>query len=63
MTLAGCITTIFDVVAKSMRLEFDGLRDIVKAEKTEDTKTITEAITEIRVKSDAPLIGSRCVLI
>jgi uncharacterized OsmC-like protein len=62
MALAGCITTIFVVVAKSMRLQFDDLKAVVKAEKPEDAKTITEAITEIRVKSDAPLDRiQRCI--
>jgi len=51
MGLAGCIVTIFSVVAKKMRVQIDELEVIVDAEKPSDAKTITEIKTVINVKT------------
>lgn len=52
MALAGCITTIFSVVAKKMRLEFENLEAIVEAEKGE--LTIERCTITLRVRTKAP---------
>ena len=52
MALAGCITTIFSIVAKKMRLEFESLEAIVEAEKGE--VTIEKCTVTLKVKTKAP---------
>jgi len=52
MALAGCITTIFSIVAKKMRLEFEELETTVEAEKGE--VTIEKCTLTLKVKTKAP---------
>ncbi len=54
MALAGCITTIFSVVAKNSQVDITDLEAVVEAEKPDDALTITEVRMNINVKSDAP---------
>ncbi len=49
MGLAGCITTIFSLVAKKMRLSIDYLEATVEAEKGE--VTIEKCVVHVKVKS------------
>ncbi|MFO8028905.1 MAG: OsmC family protein [Cyclonatronaceae bacterium] len=41
MSLSGCLTTIFAVMAKKMRLTYEGLEVTVEGEKSEDINTIS----------------------
>jgi len=52
MALAGCITTIFSMVAKKMRLEFEGAEAVVEAEKGE--ATIEKCTITLKVKTKEP---------
>ncbi len=54
MALAGCITTIFSVVAKNSHVEISDLEAIVEAKKPDEALTITEVKMNINVKSNAP---------
>ena len=54
MALAGCITTIFSLVAKNSKVNLEILEAIVNAEKPDGASTITEAKINLNVKSDAP---------
>lgn len=54
MALAGCITTIFSVVAKNSHIEISDLEAIVEAKKPDDALTITEVNMNINVKSNVP---------
>ena len=54
MALAGCITTIFSVVARNSKVDISDLEAIVEAEKPDNALTITEVRMNIKVKSDAP---------
>lgn len=54
MALAGCITTIFSVVAKNSHVEISDLEAIVEAKKPDEALTITEVNMNINVKSNAP---------
>ena len=53
MALAGCITTIFSVVAKNSHVKISDLEAIVEAKKPDDALTITEVKMNINVQSDA----------
>ena len=52
MSLAGCISTIYSVVSRKMRLDIDGLRVEVEAPKSEETGTIENARIELKIESD-----------
>jgi uncharacterized OsmC-like protein len=54
MALAGCITTIFSVVAKNSHVEIADLEAIVDAKKPDGASTITEAKITINVNANAP---------
>jgi len=51
MSFAGCVATIFTLMAKKMRVPINDLDVKVKAEKPEDARTITKADFEIIVKT------------
>ncbi|MHA1972749.1 MAG: OsmC family protein [Candidatus Hodarchaeales archaeon] len=53
MALAGCIATIYKVVANKMRLEYQSLSVEVEAEKPDDAETIIKTTTKVTVKSEA----------
>ena len=53
MSLAGCIVTIFSLVAKKMRVDVEDLEVTMVAEKPEDAKTITSVTMEVKVRSGA----------
>lgn len=52
MALAGCVTTIFSIVAKKMRLEIESLEAVVEAEKGE--VTIEKCTVTLRVSTKMP---------
>lgn len=52
MAFAGCVTTIFAIVAEKMHLEYSGLEALVEAEKGE--VTVEKAKLVLRVKTRAP---------
>jgi putative redox protein len=54
MALAGCITTIFAIVAKRRRLAFDGLTVDLTADRPEGSPTIASVTGVARVTSEAP---------
>ena len=54
MALAGCITTIFSVVAKNSKVGLSNLEAIVEVEKPDGALTITKVKMNINVKTDAP---------
>ena len=54
MALAGCITTIFSVVAKNSKVDLEMLNAIVDAEKTDGKPTISEAKINLNIKSNTP---------
>jgi len=54
MALAGCITTVYSLIAKKMRAEIEDLNVIVKAERPDGEATITKVEIEVKVKSRAP---------
>lgn len=51
MSLSGCISTIFAMVAKKSRLSFDSID--VKLDATKGEKTIEQVTGEVTVKSEA----------
>jgi len=53
MSYAGCIATIFKIVAKKRRITFDSLSVDVIADKPEGAKTIKSIKFHTRVSSDA----------
>jgi uncharacterized OsmC-like protein len=54
MSYAGCIATIFALMAKKMRVPLKDLQVKMEAVKPDDAGTITEASFDIIVKADAP---------
>jgi len=54
MSLAGCISTIFILVAGKMRVKVHSLEVEVDAEKPGGEPTVAEAKVTIRVKTDEP---------
>ena len=52
MSLSGCISTIYKVVADKMRLNIDGLEVEMDGEKGKET--IEKVTFEVKVRSDAP---------
>jgi uncharacterized OsmC-like protein len=49
MSFAGCISQIFYLMSKKMRVSVSALEVNVKAEKPDDAKTVTKADIEIKV--------------
>lgn len=54
MSYAGCIATIFALMAKKMRVPLKDLQVKMEAIKPDGAGTITEASFDIIVKADAP---------
>jgi uncharacterized OsmC-like protein len=54
MSYTGCVTQIFALTAKKMRIPLKDLEVKVEAVKSEEAGTITEASFDITVKADAP---------
>jgi putative redox protein len=53
MSLSGCITTIFALTAKKMRISISNLEVQVEATKSKVTGTISEVCCKTKVKADA----------
>lgn len=53
MAFSGCVSTIYAVVAKKMRLTFSELEVETKAEKGDKDPTITKLNFVVKVKSEA----------
>lgn len=53
MSLSGCITTIFALMADKMRLEYQELEASIDGHKTKDDATITRVDIKVTVTSDA----------
>lgn len=54
MSYAGCFATIFALMAKKMRVTLKDLEVRLEALKSEEAGTVTEAVFNITVKTDAP---------
>jgi putative redox protein len=54
MSFAGCYATIFILTADKMRIRIKDLEVATEAIKTEEAGTITEAKSDITIKTDAP---------
>jgi uncharacterized OsmC-like protein len=54
MALAGCISTIFAIVAKKRHLEFEGLTVDLTADRPEGSPTMVSVDGVAQVTSDAP---------
>jgi putative redox protein len=54
LSLAGCITTIFALVAQKRRLSFDGLRVDLQAERPTGAPTIQRVHGTVEVRTEAP---------
>jgi uncharacterized OsmC-like protein len=54
MSYTGCVTQIFALTAKKMRIPLKDLEVKVEAVKSDEAGTITEASFDITVKADAP---------
>jgi putative redox protein len=52
MALAGCITTIFAVVAKAMRLDYERLKAVIDANKPDEAPTVTNANIILTIKTN-----------
>ena len=50
MALAGCISTIFAIVARKMRIEFEGMETLLEAEKGEATIEKVKVVLKVRTK-------------
>jgi putative redox protein len=53
MALAGCITSIFALVAKKRRLEFQGMTIALEAERPHGAPTITRVRGTLRIRTRA----------
>ena len=54
LSLAGCITTIFGLVARKRRLSFDALRVELNAERSTGAPTLQSVHGTLEVRSEAP---------
>jgi len=54
LSLAGCITTIFGIVARRRRLSFEGMTVGLEAERAEGAPTITRVRGTLRLRTRAP---------
>ncbi len=55
LSLAGCISTIFTVVAEKRRVTFTGLNVALEAERPKGARTITRVRGTLRVRTKATL--------
>jgi len=55
MSLAGCVETIFAMVAPKMRLEFEQLEVVAVASKADDAPTIERVDYKLSIKTSAKL--------
>jgi putative redox protein len=55
LSLAGCISTIFTLVAHKRRLEFQGLSIALEGERPAGAPTITRVHGTLRLRTKAPL--------
>jgi uncharacterized OsmC-like protein len=55
LSLAGCITTIFALVARKRRLKFEAMTVELDAERPEEAPTITSVEGVLRVTTSAPV--------
>jgi len=55
MGLSGCVGTIFAMLAKKMRIEFDHLEVVLDAEQKENAPTITDVFFQLKIKTDSPM--------
>lgn len=55
MGLGGCITTIFSMLAKKMRLTINKIEAELEIEKLKGSPTITSVFILVKVKSDEPV--------
>jgi putative redox protein len=53
LALAGCITTIFSIVARRRRLSFAGMSVALEAERPEGAPTITKVRGTFRLRTEA----------
>jgi len=53
MSLAGCIVTIFALLAKKMRIEFSALSCEIIAERPQGAATITACTAKVKINSPA----------
>ena len=53
MALAGCVTTIFKIVAEKRKLDYKNLNVVVEAEQPEGEKTITNFKAALEIETDA----------
>ncbi len=51
MSLSGCISTIFAMMAEKMRLTFESLDVTIEAEKPKDAPTFTEVYIMVNIKT------------
>jgi len=51
--LAGCVTTIFKIVAEKRKLDYKNLNVVVEAEQPEGEKTITNFKAALEIETDA----------
>jgi putative redox protein len=51
MSLAGCIVTIFTLLAKKMKIDFSALSCDIDAEKPEGTPSIAQCNAKVKIKS------------
>jgi putative redox protein len=54
LSLAGCVSTIFALVAHKRRLEYQGLSVALEAERPEHAPTITKVHGTVRIRTRAP---------
>jgi putative redox protein len=54
LSLAGCITTIFALIAKRRRLKFDGMRVELDAQRPKGAPTIVSVEGVLKVETAAP---------
>jgi len=54
LSLAGCITTIFALVAKKRRLKFEGMSVELEAQRPKGAATITSVAGILRITTSAP---------
>lgn len=55
LSLAGCMTAIFRVVAEKRKLRFEGLSISLRAERAEGAPTVEKVTGVAEVRTDAPL--------
>lgn len=53
MSYSGCVNTIFNVIAKKMRIEFGALEVDTTAQQKDGAPTFTDVEVELRIDSEA----------